>query len=358
MNNSTISTLNNFTSTTNRGATPNEKLIFVFENLKNIATCASLIIHLFYFAILAVSKSLHTPTFLYTNHANIASSFYLILSIIYIPALYSNNNNSNNNDHLFCRVSEILWMFTNYIRFYSILLVFVYRFVAVFRKDYYTKINESKWLLAAPICLVWFASLAIPIAAKYIFGTSPIPNLCLDGFQSDSRLNAVAYFVFNITLMILVPVGTFVCLYALFRRRLRDLDDTSKLKPMTNISLEMMSRNFGLEKMSNNNVATIVVVSSQIQTSRIDKLKHKCEKKFAEQLMFVCVISVLIAIGLGILQLRIVVPEFFVTWAIFEKIVKGWTVCNIAAIPLASIYYHPERKRLAKRFRTSVYPKF
>lgn len=214
-----ISILN---STSNNTTKPNSKLLVVFDNLNNIATCSSLAIHLFYFFIIAISKSLQKRTFFYTNHANIVSSFYLILSVGYIPSQYPNMGNPTI-DRLMCSISEILWIFTSYIRFYSILLIALYRFLSVFRLNWYKKINDSNFLLILPIVIIWLASIVLPVSAKFMFSTSVSPKLCLDGL-SDSQLQTWLYFIFNYTFMTLCPTISIILIYILINRKLGTLE--------------------------------------------------------------------------------------------------------------------------------------
>ena len=174
MNNSTIL---NKTQT----AAPIDYLFKTLNTIDHASRYYCLFVHVVFFIVLAFSKYFHKRPMLYVNHATIVNCFYCISQTFYIfgdhPALGDETLNE-----IICSFSEIFWIFCIYIRMYSILLIAVYRYLAVFHLNLYKKLNESFIRLMVPLVLTWMVSIASPLISKYIFNTTHGYTLCLGIF--------------------------------------------------------------------------------------------------------------------------------------------------------------------------------
>ena len=312
----------------------------VISVVANIFITLSLAIHVFYFILIAFSKSLQKRTLLYSNHAVVANSLYLIVSMFYIPAPNPSFANPQANAN-FCAFTEIVWIVSHYIRMYSILLIAVYRFIAVFKIAWYRKLNESIFNLLIPLVVIWAISIGFPFASKYIFQTTYSPLMCLDGY-SKYLGSTLGYFFFNYTIMTFIPTVTIIVIYVLITHKLNTLS-----------SLLNKSRTTGSEQTTN---ATNQTTSDGQKTSY--EVNRRIERKFANQFLIMCTFMVLTVLGLSIFQLRNVIPDYFTVWSPngITKCIKIWVVCNMAAIPITSIYFHPDRTKFIKRLTAKIHP--
>lgn len=334
--------MNLTTNSTNVNSSSINAFASVMSTISNVATYTSMGLHIVYYIFIVVSKSLRKRTMLYANHAILASSFYLIISIGYIPSQYPSFADPNVN-RLFCSISEIFWIFSSYIRMYSIFLIAVYRYLAVFKIAWYQMINDSLVYLLLPLVFVWAISIGFPIGAKFIFHTSVSPILCLDGL-SNSINETWSYFFFNFTIMAFFPTVSIIVIYFMITRKLNSM--TQVLNKKRVVSLEITYSRWRPRTADAHRNRT------SVELKRID------EKKFANQFLIMCTFMVLTVIGLSIFQLRNVIPNYFTVWSNngYTKVVKTWVVCNIAANPITSIYYHPGRRKFMEKISSRIKP--
>ena len=130
--------------------------------------------------------------------------------------------NATLNDVL-CSMSEILWIFAIYIRMYSVLLIAIYRYLAVFHMRLFNRLNASWPHLLGPVVCVWLFSIACPVATKFAFRTRYSAVLCLDGFTTDVG-DLVLYCVVNFSLMIALPALSSVAIYMIIVHKLHDIN--------------------------------------------------------------------------------------------------------------------------------------
>ena len=130
--------------------------------------------------------------------------------------------NATLNDVL-CSISEIAWIFAIYIRMYSVLLIAIYRYLAVFHMRLFNRLNAAWSHLLCPVVCIWLFSIACPIATKYAFCTRYSAVLCLDGYTTDV-CDLVLYCVVNFSLMIVLPALSSVAIYMIIVHKLHDIN--------------------------------------------------------------------------------------------------------------------------------------
>lgn len=125
-------------------------------------------------------------------------------------------------NEILCSFSEIFWIFSIYIRMYSIFLIAVYRYLAVFKLIWYKKVNSSNFILLTPVFFIWFMSILLPIITKYLFNTKPHPVFCLDG-NTMVFVDLIMYFIVNYSLMVFIPLVLVIMIYYKIILKLRQL---------------------------------------------------------------------------------------------------------------------------------------
>ena len=183
--------------------------------------CSAVFIHFLFLVVLIFSPSLHKKTFLFANHATLVNSFYALSMFSYIWNDHPSFPSATLNDIL-CSISEIAWIFSSYIRAYSMLLLAIYRYLATFKINWFKKLNESNLYLWSLIVLVWLLSFALPLISKYSLGTRSSFVFCLDGW-STSSLNMIIYSIYTNITLILIPTICVIVIYVKISRKLNNL---------------------------------------------------------------------------------------------------------------------------------------
>ena len=350
--NATVSNITNSTQP------PIDYVNIALSNISLVADVITLALHLVYFLLIILSDELKKRTFLYANHAIVASIFYPILMTIYLFITYPNTADPNLN-RIFCTMSEIGWVFSKYIRMYSILLIALYRYLAVFYIKWYKKINDSLVLLISPLVIIWIISFVFPIASKFIFQTGVSPSMCLDG-NSQSFGMTLGYFFFNYTLMTFAPAVLIVVIYVRITRKLNSMSSKfhtpAAVNTLQNGSYETHreNRTLSLEMThSNHSVGTTGAIYIGDSSHKIEKKK---EKKFANQFLVLCTFMMFTVIGFSIFQLRNIIPGYFTVMINWRIAIRIWVAINIAASPITSIYFHPSRSKFMKGFKSRIMP--
>lgn len=324
----------NFSNLTLNVTNNNNNIDYLFEvliRLDHVFRYLSVLIHLIYFAVFLFSKDLHKKHLIFVNHACLVSSIYCIITFFFIFGDTPNLGNQIIND-IVCSIIEIGWIFSSYIRMYSILLIAIYRYFAVFNQGVYKKISSSYLHIFGLISVVWLISIALPLISKYIFQTKVSPFLCLDGF-STLFSNTLLYFIFNYFFMIIGPSFLIVYLYGMIIKRLKEL---------------------GLRV--NNHLVFKVFEKSQtsrikVESKTVSEIKNvKKQQKFANQFILMCFSVIASSIVLSIFTLRNVIPNFVRVFYYWRPLFRIYILSAISIIPIIGLLYHPNRNFIFKKF--------
>ena len=349
----------NASNKTNSTQPPIDYVNIVLNNVNIVVDVITLALHLAYFLLIFLSDELKKRTYLYANHAIVASIFYPILMTTYLFITYPNTPDPNLN-RIFCTLTETAWIFSKYIRMYSILLIALYRYLAVFYIKWYKKINDSYVLLISPLVLIWIISIGCPIASKFIFQTTVSPALCLDG-NSQSFGMTLGYFFFNYTIMIFVPAALILIIYVRITLKLNSM----KAKFRTPAGANTLQNATLSNQAENNSVVKTKIDLTKMEMTQnfsagnsANKIEKRKEKRFANQFLVLCTFMMLTVIGFSIFQLRNIIPGYFTltVWITVRNALKIWCAINIAASPLTSLYFHPSRSNFMKRFKSRIMP--
>lgn len=289
----------------------------------------SVIIHLVYVLIFIASKQLHRKTYLYTIHATIVNCFYSLMIFFYLFGDHPNTGNTSLDD-IFCSLSEIVWPFSSYIRVNSILLIALYRFIAVFKISFYKKINDSFFILVSPVIFIWAISFIIPISLKYSLQTKGSFVFCLDGYTTVVT-NSALYFIFNSIFLIIIPTFVVIRIYLIIHFKLKSL--SSRVGPQYESSAG--------ERTSNNEQTS--QMNSQVSVIKLESIK---QHRFANQFILMCASVVFSNMVLLIFGLRGIIYNFFVVFYYWRPVLRVFINGAISIVPVISLWYHPSRVRV------------
>jgi hypothetical protein len=183
----------------------------------------SMIIFALYFVAIVVTKDLRTKKLLYVHHTNFIGFLLCLMYIFYTnetnPTLFSDPRFNQ----LLCSVSEFAWSMLKYLRPYSVLLIAIYRFIAVFSNGTFKRINNSAFYLALPIIIAWTVSLGLFLGTKFLFKTTHGYIFCMDGYNKEFR-NVLGYLIVSSALSFFIPLILVLTLYLQIRRKINNSD--------------------------------------------------------------------------------------------------------------------------------------
>ena len=272
-------------------------------------------VHLAYLVLLALVKDLRRKSLFFINHSVVANLLFPIGSVVF---QYFDASKANSTNHaavtILCSFFEIYWPFSIYTRMYSILLIALHRYLAVFNSNLFKRINKSNVFLFLPVASIWLLSLSLSFIFKYSFSTTYSTTFCLHGFSTifiNSLLNAIFYILFSM----IFPAIAIVTLYIVIFMRLKQVGRKVS-QPNSRVSIAS------------------------------DGTNSKSEMRFANQFILMCLVVVLTVCGISIFSLRGVIPNYFNIFYYWRPVIRCYIMFFSSLVPIFSFYFNPFRKRI------------
>lgn len=332
----------------------------------------SLITHLGYFLVVLKFKKLRYKSYIFINHFMFANFIYCGVYLVYIKNERPSFSYLQLN-HLVCSISSILWSVFKYLRFYSILLVSIHRFIAVYYLNFFKRINRSNLLIGLSIFLVWLISAIISLLNRFVFQTTYGKNNCFDGYSTNFN-QSLHYYLVSVLFGMALPTILVMTIYVLIYRKLKKMSnklssqriksskrskniDENYLNTEINTSCkdnctQIRTSSFGggdspksieinLNK-STNQVEASLSQSFVIRrgvSNRTFKTCKKTQTKFANQFLTInfCLIISFLALSLG--SMRNVVTHLNEGYYFITQILRIINVLAAALIPIFSLFY-------------------
>jgi hypothetical protein len=304
---------------------------------------------------------LQKKTLLYVNHAVVTSSFYIIIQFGYMFGTTPKFPDASLNAFL-CSFSEFFWPFSTYIRSYSILLIAVYRYLAVFKLNVFKKINSSYWYLCAPLLGIWLLAIAFPLLIKFSLQTSPSALFCLDGYSLLYE-RTILYFVFTQLLNVFVPSVSILTIYMVIYRKLTALKKNLNTKDDRGENHDVNTLEQESPPVKATTVAAITNIASlmgatQLTTrrpqTRTNQKDVNKEQRFANQFVLMCLSIILSGCIMSIFQLRNVIYNYSNLLYYWRPALRAAIEMVISLVPIIAIYYHPSRGRVLNKIKVKV----
>lgn len=270
----------------------------------------SIVVHLIYFVLVALVKELRKKPLIYIHNAVLVSILYPlgILVFQYVNPAAINNRNFVT---VLCSAFEYFWPVSVYMRMYSILLIAIHRYLAVFHLEVFKRVNNSVWIQLAPIAITWLVSFALTAINKYSLNTTYTITFCLDGF-SPIWLNNLIYAVVFVTLSMIIPALMIFIIYFIISHKLR-----------------VLGLNLGGS------------VSNKT-TSR--PINQRREQRFANQFVAMCIAVILNICGIATFSIRSLVPNYFVLFFYWRFVIRSFVLIMISLIPIISVVFNSSIK--------------
>ena len=199
-----------------------QTLVNILLGLDIASRCLSLASHLVYFIIILSIKELRAISLIYMHQVN----FYGLLFILHFCAYIGTNNPVFENQTLevvLCTMSEIAWSALKYLRSYSVLLLAVFRMVAVVNSHLFRQwVKSPKWMVG---CMMVQISLCVllTVLSKFVIQTTYGDVLCDDGYSSDFK-NGIIYFASTSFLGMVIPCLLVTIIYFFTYQTVRKID--------------------------------------------------------------------------------------------------------------------------------------
>lgn len=301
-------------------------------------------IHAIYLILVVYLPDLRTRALVFINHAIFANSLYPLGNILFF---YIDPNTMTNNPQLvsiICSFFEIFWPFAIYSRMYSILLIAVHRYLAVFQPEKFRKLNNSRLFLSLSILIVWIISLSLSFVLKHAFSTSYSLTMCLAGF-SKSFINSLISTLLYVFFALILPTIAIVVIYVIIACRLSQLGkNLSSNSNSSNRRGNIIVENMSLSRSQTSN-------SGGEQQIRISK---KREMRFANQFILMCVLVVLTILGIAVFSFRGIIPNYFNVMYYWRSVIRCYIMFFSALVPVFSLYYNPSRSRLVRYLKSKT----
>ena len=252
-----------------------------------------------YFALVAFKRELRKANLFYVHNANFVNLAWVLIFIGFFNST-APNFSSDYLNHVFCVLIEILFGWFKYLRSYSVLLIAIYRFNAVFFINFHRQLHKRSLYVFLPVLATWTLTLLLALASKYAFQTTYSASLCMDGY-SDVFANLVNYLITTSVLSILVPFILTMIIYYLIKHKL--------------------SQN---TRLSNNSAK-----------------KQSKDQRFTTQLIAINVCYIISFLISFVQTFRFIIPDFNTRLYYLRQGLRILNLSSVALLPLISIYFNP-----------------
>ncbi len=171
-----------------------------------------------YFVYVSSFKKLRVISYFPMHHVNFIGVIQGIILVSWSFSIYPEFNSQVLNEVL-CYLSEILWGSLKNARAYSVLILALNRYLAVFKANIYKKYSKSFKMFFLSALFVWTVPILLYFSTKY--ATNSTHGLfCRDGFNTNPSL-FITYFAVTSLLGFILPTLVVTSIYVLVTRELK-----------------------------------------------------------------------------------------------------------------------------------------
>jgi hypothetical protein len=320
-----------------------EFLVEPLVYIDKIVRIFSILIFLFYFLLVLISKEQHKKNLIYVHHANLIGFLFCLMYLLYFKEKHPNFKSDDVNAVL-CKLSELSWALLKYLRAYSILIIALYRLIAVFWSNLFKRLNSSLFKLLIPIFVIWSMSLVLFLSTKTIFNTTSGTFYCIDGFSENFR-DKLSYLIVNTTLCIILPFSLIVIIYWMIRFEL--MKSQNRIFPGQH-QQKMRSNS----KRASNNI-TITSTTSTTNNSSFpfnNNDVHLKNRRLNKQLIAMNFCYLACFTVSSILSFRYIIPNFNKNFYYLRQTLRVLNIFFQSLLPIISIYFNPNFSYKFKTF--------
>jgi hypothetical protein len=173
-----------------------------------------------YFIIIFSFKKLKNITYFQMHHVNLIGLIQGIILTSWSFNIYPAIGDPIL-DAILCYISEILWGTLKHIRAYSVLVLAMYRYVAVFNATYFKTFSKCYKYLILSSLFVWLIPFILYFITKYSTN-STYGLFCRDGFNTNTTL-FITYFTVTSLIGFILPTLFITFIYVKITNKIKEI---------------------------------------------------------------------------------------------------------------------------------------
>ncbi|CAF0862473.1 unnamed protein product [Brachionus calyciflorus] len=335
-----------------------ERLTIFLFYLDTSQRIFSFLTHLMYFIFLIKFKKLRYKSYIFINHFILANFLYCLIYILFIKS-EKPSFAKQSLSHFVCLIASFFWSVFKFLRYYSILLVSIHRFIAVYYINLFKRINKSNVFISFSIILIWIIASVIAFICKFIFENTYGTNNCFDG-HSKTFKQSLNYYMVTVTFGMALPTLSVIIIYILIYRRLRYMSRRltgKKIRLCKKFRNEESTSNNGFVNKenpssvvyTNKNLEVVLKSETQVtgsfnQTNGSNRTFRSCKRtqtKFANQFLAINFCLIISFVALSLASMRNVINGFNNNTG-YYYLIQIFRIINIfttSLIPLITLFY-------------------
>ena len=324
-------------------------------NLVDILTIADIIFrvaalgaHIFYFLVVIFIKEMRSISLLYMHQVNFYGLLFILHFVCYIGVTRPSFQDQALNDVL-CTMSEILWSSLKYLRSYSVLLLALFRMVAVMKGQMFKKwVNSSKITLFTVIFSV-ILSIGFTFIFKFAFRNTSGSFYCYDGY-SPVFVDGIKYFVFTSVLGVFIPSLLVIVIYIFtfyaIKKSARKHSKSGRVSKKLAVVLSLNCSGT-IKRTDESHLDT---KSSEILTAGHKKrMKQSVSQKtrLARQFFLINLILLISLVTFMFLSIMNLISEISLNWLQYRLMVRIASIIFQGLVPIVSLRGNPALNALS-----------
>ncbi|RMZ94916.1 G- coupled receptor moody [Brachionus plicatilis] len=343
-----------YESISNRSVRIPENLTNFLNYLDASQRVFSLITHLMYFILVIRYKKLRYKSYIFINHFMLANFLYCAIYLFFIKSEMPGFSTSRIN-HFVCLSASFCWAVFKFLRYYSILLVSIHRFIAVYHISLFKRINKSNFFMVYSIALVWLISTVIAFFSRFVFQTSYGTNNCFDGY-SETFSKSLYYYMVTVILGMAAPTFSVIVIYILIYKRLRYMSSkffrkktrSSRKKNVEESESVVTNRDYpssnctilkNFEPLTKSDTQTNGSYSQKNSSRTTFRTCKRTQTKFANQFLAINFFLIIGFVALSVASVRNLLSDFNAGWYHWIQIFRIINIFTTSLIPLITLFY-------------------
>lgn len=299
-----------------------------------------LLVHLAYFLVVGLFRELQKISLIHVHHTNLIGLLTGMHYCIWIAWSRPVTGDALA-DSILCHISEAFWALSKVARCYSILILAVYRLIAVYRINLFKRILKSTRVYFLSIFLVWLFPALIFVLSKFVSRSQPGLIMCYDGYSTVIQ-DSILYYVLSSFLGYVVPALLIVVIYIFVRMKLNKVGN--KLASTTNTNAKGSQSNIS-ESFSEISLPKLYSTTGTATTTSISQNKRQKEKGLAKQFIVINFLEMGSCVFFVLLSSSNVITVFSTKFYFVRQIFRiGNLICQ-TCIPIVSLIYTPVFKK-------------
>lgn len=296
-----------------------------------------LTVHLAYFLVVAVFRDLQKLSLIHVHHTNLIGLLTGVHYCIWIAWSRPATGDSVV-DNILCHISEAFWALSKVARCYSILVLAIYRLIAVYRIQLFKRIVKSTSAYFISILMVWLFPALIFVLSKFSSRSQPGLIMCYDGY-STSIQDSILYYVLSSFLGYVVPALLIVVIYILVRMKLNKVGN--RLASATTHAKGSQSNVF----FSESDISLPKLYSTTGNTMSVTVYKRQKEKSLAKQFIVINFFEMASCVFFVLLSSSNVITVFSTKYYFARQIFRIGNLISQTCIPIVSLIYTPVSRK-------------